>query len=194
MMQFRKVVQIAKVEEGQNGFAIARGLATAERVDADNEISVYALTAPSYKKKQQGLLNATTGAGQEPNNLNVRLQHTTQIAGKVTRIDYRDTEKEIWVDIEAADAQISDMMRRGLVTGISQAGRYGRRWHDVCNTDIAQGNHCPACRKEVTVSYYPDPLVEISLVDVPALASATFEYVKNGKTELRKFAAGGLAK
>lgn len=189
---FQKCFVLKKVEEGPSGLATCWGIATSEALDSDGEIASYPETARSYKAWSQKSLDETTSAGQQPSLGNVRLMHAAKIAGKVTKLECRDADKQIWVGVEAADKEISAYLRRGLVKGFSHAGKYGRRWHKECGTDLPSGNHCPTCGTDVPVSYYPDPVTELSLVDAGSNPEATFEYVKaSGACEVRKFLKEG---
>jgi len=192
MLELSKICAITKVEELPTGLAIAWGRSTAEVEDSDHEIASFPETADAYRRWSDSSLSVTSKSGAAPSLGNVRLMHGLQIAGKVVKMSFDTVRKEIWMGVEAADQATSDLMRRGLVTGFSHAGAYGRRWHKECGTDISAGNYCPKCRKNVAVHYFPDPVTEVSLVDRPAMPTATFAYVKaDGTQVLRKFEKSG---
>jgi hypothetical protein len=162
-----KIRPFLKVEDTPDGRAVATGIATSDAVDCDGESASFPETRKAYEDWSQAAYNATTSAHQEPSYGNLRIQHGLEIAGKVIKIDYRPDQKQIWISGEAADDHVSGLLRRGILTGASHAGRYGRRWHADCGTDVETGRYCPTCRKEVVVSYWPI-LSEISWVDKPA--------------------------
>ena len=187
--RFEKVVPLIKIVETPDGRHEAYGMVTAEEPDRDNEICDYNWTAPSYRKLGLETLKATSSAGQEPSMGPVRLQHGMTIAGKLTRIDFNDAKKQIHVAVEPADDKIWDMLKRGLVTGLSQGGRYEKRVCDSCLTPIAKGNDCSKCGKRVLVRYGAQ-VSEVSMVDRPALPSAVFQSIKSdGTVELCKFSS-----
>ena len=181
----KKFIPLAKLDETTH---TAYGLVTAEIPDRDNEVCDYADTLPLYQAWSSEAFKATTEAGQEPSLGNIRLQHSLEIAGKVTKLDSLDAKKEIWIGSEPIDDRIWGMLRRGFVTGYSQGGRYIYRKCDECKTAITDGsNRCPKCKKDVCVRYAADP-AEVSYVDSPCLKDAHFSYVKtDGSEELRKF-------
>ena len=181
---FRKSVALAKVDEATHS---TFGIVTAEVEDAEGEICDFEAQKPYYEEWASSQLAATRTAGQSDSRGNVRWQHTLEIAGKVTDIEYRDDARQIWLRTQPLPEKWS-LIADGFVTGLSQAGQYARRWCANCGTDIARGNDCPRCAKTVPVRYCAK-LSEVSYVDRPAVPIATFTYVRaNGQSEVRKFA------
>lgn len=184
-MQLLKFIQLTKVDESTHR---AYGIATSEAPDKDNEICDYADTVPGYKVWSTEAFTSTTSAGQEPSLGNIRLQHGLEIAGKVTKLDFKDAEKQIWLESEPVSDKIWEMLSKGFIRGYSQGGSYLYRKCDECKEDIGgRGNYCKNCRKDVVVRYASKPS-EVSYVDNPCLGEAHFSYVKSdGSLELRKF-------
>jgi DNA-directed RNA polymerase subunit RPC12/RpoP len=171
------------------------GLSTAQVPDADKEIADYDGSKQSYQEWSDATEVVTSAAGQRISKGNIRLQHTTQIAGKATRFDYLDDKKQIFALTEPIkDDKIWDLLAGGFVTGFSHAGRYLWRRCNDCGYDLPSGNYCPQCHKEVCALYRPS-LSEISYVDRPCLGIAVFQFVKtSGQVELRKFVAPAAKK
>jgi predicted RNA-binding Zn-ribbon protein involved in translation (DUF1610 family) len=192
--EFRKFAPLAKVEDGPNGLATLYSVATSETIDADAELCDYPSTKVGYQDWSRESFEATTRAGQAVSLGPVRQQHGREIFGKAIQIDYLDDKKQIWLKAEAADAHTSDMLRRGIFVGLSQAGKYNWRRCNECGTDIPQKNFCPTCSKHVVVRYSARPS-EVSVVDKPCNPDAYFLWVKaNGSTELIKAVGKAEAK
>src|SRR5260370_19762844 len=96
--------------------------------------------------------------------------HGKVAAGKLTSINFNDAEKQIEICSKVVDDNEWNKVLEGVYTGFSQGGAYVKRWKDG---DVQK--------------YTADP-GEVSLVDLPCLADATFQIIKaDGATELRKF-------
>lgn len=160
------------------------GLATSEAVDAEGEIADYEGTKAEIAKWSSRAETVTTAAGQKPSKGNIRLQHDPLvIGGKVTRIDYLDAKKQIWIETQPANDEIWALCEGGFVTGFSISGAYLRK------------------QREGDFTRYWPSIVEISYVDLPCNAEAVFsavkvdgffEYIKaDGSKELRKFQKRG---
>src|ERR1700677_4767675 len=182
--ELRKFIQLVKVDEATHR---AYGIATSEVPDKEKEICDYADTVPGYKEWSTEAFVSTTSAGQEPSLGNIRLQHGLEIGGKVTAIDYKDGEKQIWLESEPVNDDVWKMLSKGFIRGYSQGGSYLYRRCDECKKDIqGRGNYCINCKKDVMVRYAAKPS-EVSYVDNPCLGEAHFSYVKSdGSSELRK--------
>src|ERR1017187_7624124 len=170
------------------------GLSTAEVRDADNETACYVDSKRNYAKWGDATSAITRGAGQAVSYGNIRQQHTSEIGGAARRIDCLDDRKQIWLLTEPVDDKVWDKLAGGFFTGYSHAGKYEYRRCINCAYDLPSGNYCPQCHKDVTALYAPI-LSEVSYVDRPCLAIATFAYVKaDGKVEMRKFVAPAAKK
>jgi hypothetical protein len=166
-MQLQKFVPLVKIDESTH---TVWGLVTAEVPDKTGEICDYEATKKSYQSWSREALEKTTAAGQDPSLGNIRLMHQLEIAGKATKIEYRDDMKQIWLATTPANDQVWKMIKGGFITGYSQGGDY--LWKKQ------QGRH----------TRYAATINEVSYVDNPCLGDATFAYVKaDGSTELRKF-------
>ena len=188
---FLKFYQFAKLEDSTDGgAATVWGIATWERPDSDDECCDYESAVPVYQAWSGKALKRTTRAGQEPSLGNVRVQHGAEVGGKVTKVDFDDTDKEIRLGSEPIDDAMYQKLKKGMYTGYSQGGSYAWRACNVCETPLPlqQGNNfCPTCDKFVTVRYGLKKLAEVSYVDSPATGEG-FEHVKsNGSTEILKF-------
>ena len=187
MHDFVKYYPIVKVDERTHK---AYGVVTNTSVDSSNERCLYDETVPYYRKWSDDALTSTTNAGQEPSYGNIRLQHSLEIAGKITRLVFDDVNKQILAESEPVNDEIWTLLKRGFCRGYSQGGRYILRRCELCRSAITKSgsNYCNKCNKDVVVEYVSSPS-EVSYVDVPALPDATFQYVRtDGTSELRKFA------
>lgn len=142
------------------------GIVTAEVPDRDGEICDYETTVPYYKELADEMSKATDGANLMP----LRAMHQSIAAGKGIAIEYRDAKKEIYAGFKVVDDNEWKKVQEGVYTGFSQGGRYVKKWRD--------GDF---------LRYTAKP-IEASLVDLPCLPTAHFEYVKaDGTKEMRKF-------
>lgn len=145
------------------------GVVTAEVPDKDDEICDFESTAPYYKNVVDEMSKATDGANIFP----LRAMHGLVAAGKGIGIEFRKEAKEIYMGFKVVDDVEWKKVQESVYTGFSQGGRYVKRWKD--------GDY---------VRYTSKPS-EVSLVDIPCLTRAHFDYVKSdGSVEIRKFAKG----
>jgi len=188
---FLKYFPLIKADEATH---TVYGIATAESPDKAGEICDYEATVPLYQDWSNEAMSSTMAAGQEVSLGNIRLQHTLEIAGKVTKLDFDAEKKHILIETKPVSDYIWELVSKGYVRGFSQGGRYLWRKCNDCGTAIPldDGNVCSKCDKPVYVRYAARPS-EVSYVDNPALKVATFSFVKSdGGIELRKFSEGGL--
>lgn len=165
--EFVKYFSISKIDEQAHS---VYGLATSEAVDSDGEIADYGGCKDAFMLWSNDFLQRTTAAGQEPSLGNIRVQHQLEVGGKVSKIDYKDAEKQIWLEAVPVSEDIWQMLKGGFYTGFSIGGRIVK--------SKKEGEH---------VRYWPS-ISEVSIVDNPANPEATFAYVRaNGSIELRKF-------
>lgn len=156
-------IPITKVDAAQR---LVYGLATAEVADRSGETCDYATTKPYYEKWSGDIHKSTGGKSFG----NVRAMHGKVAAGKVTSINFNDEAKQIEICAKVVDDAEWKKVEEGVYTGFSQGGAYVKRW------------------KDGDVQKYTAEPSEVSLVDLPCLATATFEMIKaDGGTELRKF-------
>ncbi len=156
-------IPIHKIDEERR---MVFGIATAEQVDKQGEICDYETSKPYYEKWSADIEKATDGKSKG----NLRVMHGNKVAGTIPQILFNDVEKQIEIGAKVIDDDEWKMVMAGGYTGFSQGGSYAKKWKDGEFTRYTS-NPC-----------------EISLVDNPCLASATFEVVKaDGSVELRKF-------
>jgi hypothetical protein len=142
------------------------GVVTAENPDRDNEICDYESTVPYYKQLVSEMSKATDGANIFP----LRAMHGLIAAGKGIGIEFRTEAKQIFMGFKVVDDIEWKKVEESVYTGFSQGGRYIKKWKD--------GEY----------QRYTAQPSEVSLVDIPCLPTATFEYVKaDGSSEMRKF-------
>jgi hypothetical protein len=146
------------------------GYATAELPDKAGEICDYASTRPHYEHWSAECAKASGGRSFG----NLRAMHGKTAAGKVTSIAFNDDARRIEIAAKIVDEDEWRKIEEGVYTGFSQGGAYVKRWPDPDNPDLTRYTARPT---------------EISLVDVPCLAEASFELVKaGGVSEERAFA------
>jgi hypothetical protein len=147
------------------------GVMAEEARDKAGEIFDYASSKPYVKQWSDDAVTQTALAGQEISYGNVRSQHNAKIAaGKLTSIDFDDAAKKILVIARIVDDSEWDKVQQGVYTGFSIGGDYVKRWADGAN-----------------IRYTARPK-ELSIVDNPCMAGATFTMVKaDGLTEQRHF-------
>lgn len=166
MKKLNLFVPITKVDAAQR---LVYGVATAEQPDIAKEVCDYATTKPYYETWSQGFAKVTDGKSLG----NLRAMHGKVAAGKLTSIAFNDDDKQIEICAKVVDDDEWRKVEEGVYTGFSQGGRYVKRWKDG----------------EIT-KYTAEP-IEVSLVDIPCLPSATFQVIKaDGATEMRKFKGG----
>jgi hypothetical protein len=164
MSMLAMFLPLAKVDADQR---IVEGVATAEQPDRSGEICDYDSTKPYFEAWSAQCHEASGGRSLGA----VRAMHGNVAAGKLTDINFDDSGKRILVTAKIVDDDEWNKVLEGVYTGFSQGGRYIARWQDE-TTGLTR--------------YTADP-VEISLVDLPCLPEATFEVVRNGVSEFRKF-------
>lgn len=142
-------------------------------VDRAKERLNYPGSKPYFEKWSQSQYEASGGKSYG----NVRLQHDPKRpAGILYKApEYNDDEQTIRVFGKAVDPVTKELMQQGALTGVSIGGVYVKKTVNP---------------KDGITDYIASPQ-EISVVDRPCLAQATFEVVKNeqGETEMRKFAS-----
>jgi len=171
MSMLAMFLPLAKVDADQR---IVEGVATAEQPDRSGEICDYDSTKPYFEAWSAQCHEASGGRSLGA----VRAMHGNVAAGKLTDISFDDSGKRIVVTAKIVDDDEWNKVLEGVYTGFSQGGRYIARWQDE-TTGLTR--------------YTADP-VEISLVDLPCLPEATFEVVRNGVSEFRKFSHAEPAK
>lgn len=166
MAKLNVFIPITKVDVAKR---LVYGIATSEKVDKAGEVMDYDSTKPLYKEWTDDFEKATNGKSLG----NVREMHSNIAAGKLTSISFDDENKKIEVCAHVVDDSSWKKVQEGVLTGFSHGGDYIARWKDKQNPEITRYTAKPS---------------ELSLVDNPCLAEATFELIRaDGGRELRKF-------
>lgn len=164
---------IKSVDEEQR---LVYGRATQETLDRQGEVLDYEGSKPYWEEWIKESQDASGGKSMG----NVRVMHRPDIAaGKLVRVDFNDKEKSIDVAAKVVDDAEWQKVLEGVYTGFSQGGKYISKKNDPLVTGFGG---MPAVRVVIAPK-------ELSLVDRPAVPSATFfEVVKaDGSTEQRSF-------
>ena len=163
MDHLQLMLPITKVDAAQR---LVYGVAAAEVPDRAQEIMDYASTKPNFEQWSEEVNKASGGKSLG----NVRAMHGNIAAGVLKQLACNDDERRIEVCAHIVDDNEWAKCEAGVYTGFSMGGRYVKRWKD-----------------EGLTRYTAEP-IELSLVDMPCIPTATFEMIKaDGSTELRKF-------
>ena len=127
-----------------------------ETPDRSNDIFDYASSKPNFERWSKAMAKASGGR----NLGNIRAMHGLKAAGKLTQINFDDTNKSIELCAQIVDDDEWAKVEAGVYTGFSPGGKFARRWQDGTYTRYTGIPH------------------EISIVDVPANPGATFTMVK----------------
>lgn len=139
---------------------------TAQKPDRDKEVCDYETTVPYYKEMVAEMSKATEGKNIFP----LREMHGLTAAGKGIAIEFRDDKKEIYMGFRVVDPLAWKKVSEGVYTGVSQGGSYIKKWKD--------GDY----------TRYTARPIEVSLVDLPCLEAAHFDFIRtDGTVEIRKF-------
>lgn len=174
---FNIFIPLVKVDEQKR---MIYGRAAQEVPDGSQEIMDYASSKPNFLKWSGDALARTQLLPEENRSLgNVRVMHEPYAAGKVTKFDCNDLDKAFDIATYIHDDNAWDGVLKGIYTGFSIGGSYEKRWRDFNNPRLTR--------------YTANP-VEVSLVDAPAIPTATFKLIKtDGSEELRKFSIPEVA-
>src|SRR5208282_2099672 len=140
---------------------------TAQVKDRDKETCHYATTVPYYKEMVAEMSKASDGKNIFP----LREMHGLSAAGKGIAIEFRDKEKQIYMGFKVVDDDAWNKVVEGVYTGVSQGGKYVKKW------------------VEDDINFYTAKPIEVSLVDMPCLERAHFDFIRaDGTVEVKKFA------
>ncbi len=161
-------IPISKVDVAKQ---LVYGTLSEEVPDKTGEILDYETAKPAFAEWSQQFQDASGGKSFG----NVRAMHGNVAAGKFTDISFDDVNKRIQGVAKIIDDAEWQKVLEGVYTGFSIGGGYAKRWQDAENSNLMR---------------YTPVLSEVSLVDNPAVPTATFEVIKlDGTTECRKFNA-----
>jgi hypothetical protein len=159
-------IPITKVDEAKRE---VWGTLTQEIGDRDDEVFDYESSKPFFEEWSKNVSDATDGKSLG----NVREMHQPMAAGKLIALSFDDGKLIVKGGVKVVDDAAWEKCREGVYSGFSMGGRYVKKWPDPKNPKLTR--------------FTADPY-EVSLVDYPAVPTATFDLVKaNGATEVRKF-------
>ncbi len=145
------------------------GRGAQEVPDASGEILDWATSKPFIRAWSEDAFKRSGGKSKG----NIRAMHQPIAAGRLLDLQLVDAEKAVDLGSEIVDDQEWRKVEKGVYTGYSIGGKYVKRWIDPLNPSLMRYTARPT---------------EFSLVDVPAIPTATFTLVKaDGTEELRKF-------
>lgn len=182
----QKFVQFTKADEATHTVS---GLVTAETPDKENETCNYKAAKKAYQQWSGEFQKATTSAGQKESLGNIRVQHSDEIGGKATSLDFDDDNKTVSIVTQPIDEDMWNKIAEGYYTGFSQGGDYAFRICQDCGDTVpkSKGNYCGNCKKVVGIEYGP-VISEVSYVDNPCHGDAHFDLVKSdGTHQMVKF-------
>lgn len=135
------------------------GWGSLEEGDAADEIMDYASSKPLFQQWVGGAQKRSGGKSYG----NVRAMHQPIAAGKLVSFTADDQRKGFHVVAKIVDDGEWRKVQEGIYTGFSIGGSYVRRWPDRSNPGLTRYTAKPA---------------EISIVDNPCVAGATFDVIK----------------
>ena len=149
------------------------GRMTQEIPDGAKEIMDYASSKPFFQEWSNAAKARTALLPEGEQSLgNVREMHQPISSGKITEMEFNDQEKAIDIGTHIANDDSWNKVVKGVLTGFSIGGSYAKRWLDPHNPNLTRYTAAP---------------VEVSLVDSPAVPTATFTMIKaDGSSELHK--------
>jgi hypothetical protein len=158
--ELRLFIPITKIDASAHTIY---GTVTEELEDKSGETFDYVSSKPHYVEWSGEFAKATDGRSVG----NLRSMHNNKVAGMLTQLLFDDTAKRIECVAHVVDEGEWQLCLAGAYTGLSQGGRYKKRWTD-----------------DAGVQRYTVEPVEVSLVDNPCLPTARFSLIKaDGTTE-----------
>lgn len=164
MPGFQMIIPITKVDAKQR---IVYG-AIDETVDTSNQVFDYDSNKAEVQKWSSSFAKATNG--KSFGNLR-RMHQADKACGKFMEPVFNDAEKRVELAAHVVDDEEWAKVESGVYTGFSPGGKFLKRW------------------KDGGVERYTAELYEVSLVDKPAIPTATFTLIKaDGSSEVKHFA------
>jgi len=157
--------QIRKVDEAKR---LVFGRAAEEAVDKADEIMDYASSRPHFEKWSADIAADTDGKSLG----NVRAMHGKVAAGKLTGIDFSDSDRAVDVCAKVVDDNEWNKVLEGVYTGFSIGGSYSNRKVEKID--------------DRSITRYTAIPTEISLVDRPCMPGAKFFEVQKADGSLAK--------
>lgn len=159
-------IPIRKVDAEQR---LVYGVLAAETADLSNEILDYEASKVAFQEWSEGIDKVTEGKSKG----NLRAMHNPKVAGKFVQVEFNDDAKQVEVcaKVEADDEW--KLVETGCYTGFSIGAKAAWRKKDEADPKLTR--------------YAVGKMIEGSLVDLPCIPTATFEYIKGATTEVRKF-------
>jgi hypothetical protein len=142
-----------KVDEARR---LVYGVATSEAPDHSLEIMDYGWSKPNFIKWQRTMQKMSQGKSQG----NLREMHEPKAAGVIRSVSYDDKGKRIFVTAEVVDDQAWRKVMKGVYTGFSIGGSYGKK------------------KRVGPYTRYEAIPTEISLADYPQNPESILELVK----------------
>ena len=133
------------------------GCATAEVADRDGEILDYQTSKPFFEQWSKSVERDSGGTSKG----NIREMHQLSACGTIQQIQFDDAAKKINVAAKIVDDDAWRKCKEGVYVGFSVGGKYQNSWKDGGLTRYT-ANPC-----------------ELSLVDRPCVAEATFSMMKS---------------
>ncbi len=159
--------QISKVDAAKQE---VWGVLTAAVPDRQGEILDYGKSKPYFEEWSNSQKEASGGKSLG----NVRLMHGAKAIGKVIQIDYDDANERISIGSKITDPEAFKLAEEGVLTGYSVGGSYVGAREEVQHEKLGK-----------LLRYVAKPQ-EASLVDRPAVPTATYSMVKaDGSIEER---------
>lgn len=173
---FHRIFPLYKVVEEPDGTCTVYARGCAEEPDVTDQIMDYDTTVPHIKKWSDDTFRRSGGKSYG----NIRSMHQAIASGKVDEpITYNDAEKAVDLCMKVVDPVEAKKCREGVYSGVSIGGHYAKIWRDPKNPKLQRYTGVPK---------------EFSLVDAPAIPSATFQMVKlDGTVEVKKMGAQVIA-
>lgn len=166
MAKMRLFARLTKVDEVKRE---VWGTATEEIPDRSREVFDYESSVPYFKAWSESISKATDGKSLG----NVREMHQLNAVGKLVSLTCDDANKRIDIGAKIISDSTWEKITEGVLTGFSVGGSYLKKWKDAADKTLTRFTAEPA---------------EISVVDLPCVPSATYEYVKSdGSVEFREF-------
>jgi hypothetical protein len=165
-------IPLAKIDEEKRQ---VWGYGSIEEPDGAGEIQDYEASKPNWIAWSRSQHEASGGKSLG----NVRRMHKLDASGRLISFQPDDQNKGIWVGAEIVDDQDWEKCKKGVYTGFSVGGSYGRTWYD------------PKLQK----TRYEARPEELSLVDRPCINGAKFRVMKAAGAMIdQAFQAGGTGK